>query len=257
MKQQSPAGLELLEQEIESRNRRLGLSEALCKMDHALDYLRPFYASHGRRVLFVGVGQGHDALHALLHGAVECVEGVDPYYDDDGNGEEDYEALLALIERCGVADRFSVHKQTLQDFAASQGPSLTGACSMAVIPFTMHHVFETETPLACSELLAPASEFFQEVGKMMEKGGVLALVETVRHGLRPLLKRAGLLQGAVGYASKQGMNQWRKAIEPAGFKLLRHQVYTPYALRALRFVLDTPLGLWGPCDRYYSFYVKS
>jgi len=250
----SDSGLALLEQEIEARNRRLGLTEAVCKMDHALDYLRPFYAAHGRRVLFVGVGQGHDALHALLHGAVDSVVGVDPYFDDDGNGDEDYRALLSLIERLGVGERFEVHKQTLQEFAADNGPAMAGACSMAVIPFTMHHVFETREPLGRSQLLAPATAFFAEVRRMLEPGGVLALVETARHGLRPLLKRAGLLKGPVGYASKQDMGQWRRAVEPAGFALVRHQVYTPYALRSLRPLLDTPLGLWGPCDRYHSFY---
>lgn len=248
--------MKYLENAITARNERRGLRESIAKLDHALSYLQPWFAKHNTHLLYVGVGQGHDAMHALLRGGAGRVIGVDPYIDKDGNDCTDYEALLALIRHCELENRCEIHKNTMQQYIQDTGKEMQGRFSMIIIPCTLHHIFETNTPLGRSPLLPEAISFFRGLYGLLQPGGVLVILECTRHGLRPFLKKLGLLNEPVNYTTKQGWKEWRKAIEPVGFTLQRNNAYTPYALRRFRAIFDTRLGFLGPADHYFSIYTR-
>lgn len=204
--------------------------------------------------LYVGVGHGLDALLALEEGLTRRVTGVDPFIGEQGNDEEDYRALRALVENAEAAARFRIERMTIQEYLTHDD---AGPFDFIVCNDVLHHVFWTEELLRRSELAAAAVALFRELQAVASPTAMLAIGEPERHGPRQMLKRMGLLGGAVNYAAKQPSSEWRAAAERAGWRLVSRRYYVPWALRRLEPVLSGLLGRWTLCDKYFLHFVRA
>jgi SAM-dependent methyltransferase len=120
----------------------------------------------------------------------------------------------------------------------------------------LHHIFVTSKELSQSDKLEPAVALFSSIHKLLAPNGVFLIGEVQRTGLRPAMRRLGLLKGSLNYKNKQNWNQWWYAAKQAGFQLAKKQFYIPYQLRQYRGLLDHPLGHLTVCNRYYLLLSK-
>jgi len=241
-----------LEEFVLQRARKRGLRVDLAKMAYLQDSLRPYLSPNGEKVLYVGVGHGLDAVYALLTGVVQEVVGVDPYYSDHGNDDDDYQILEGLIGRCRLEDRFKVHRGTIQEYLDDCREEF----SAVVISDALHHIFVTRSRLSRSPHLLDSAELFRIIGEHTRPGGALLVQETERWGLRQILTRLGLMSGSVDYRTKQSWREWRRAAVEGGFVFRGKVVYVPWALRRWRRMLDNPLGQYTASDRSLAVYGK-
>ena len=99
---------------INERALRRNLSITFTKMKYALnEFLDINTPSLAKRALFIGVGQGHSAVLAMLENRVEIIDGVDPYIESDGNDDTDYDELKVIIASYNLEKRFFLHKETI------------------------------------------------------------------------------------------------------------------------------------------------
>jgi len=234
------------------RASRRGLSVDPARIAYLQEYLSPYLEKHGERVLYVGVGHGHDALYALLTGLVERAVGVDPYSGRQGNDYEDYLSLKELIESYGLEDRFEIHPCTIQEYLSSIVERFTAVMAFDVL----HHIFVTTDHLSRSSLFPQVVSLMGGLSERIEEGGLLLVQEAEPRGLRQLLTRLGLLSGTVNYGTKQSWREWRRAISAAGFTFRERQVYIPWALKRWRWALNNGAGLYTVSDRSISVYQK-
>ncbi len=249
--------IHILEESIVRRADRRDLHVSLNHLRYALnEFFRHIPESARGKALFVGVGHGHDAMLALLNGYVQSVVGVDTYGDEEG-GEEgndavDYQELQDLIDKCGVRDRFVVHKETVQSYLAATQERF----DLIVCADVLHHIFETTELLSRSSSFEPAAQLFNEFAKVSNPNACVAISEFQRHGLRPFLKQIGILKGHVYYTHKQPWSEWRKAGEASSWKLHQLVNYIPYAFRNQQWFWSPFWGRYTLCDRYYLFLTK-
>ncbi|MGF1610071.1 MAG: class I SAM-dependent methyltransferase [Kiloniellales bacterium] len=240
-----------LEAVIETRSRRRGLSADLARLRYANRYVYP-EADTGRprRVLYVGVGHGLDALLALIDGLVERVVGVDPYLATHGNDDEDYRALTDLLEEFGLNARFTVHRGLIQDYRCDGEE----APDRIVINDVLHHIFETAEPLRECAMFPDAVALFGRLRALSAPDARLVLGDVSRHGLRPLAGRLGLFHRAVDYTTKQDWCEWDAAVLEGGWRRLGLVDYVPYALAPWRTALRGWPARYSLCEKYFLTY---
>jgi hypothetical protein len=237
-------------QAISERNNRRGLHLDEQKMAYHTGYFAPWIKGHGGRVLVVGVGHGLDALILLANGLVESIVGVDPYINEHGNDEDDYQELVQLITKLGLEDRFQVVKSTVQDYLRNTLEPFSAVFCFDVL----HHIFITRDLLTTSPLFDQARDLLSALRGASELGAPLVIAETERNGLRQLLTRTGVMSGQVDYSTKQPFSQWKAAALAGGWTFVQRNVYIPYALRLLRYFSSNELGLKTISDRSLSLY---
>lgn len=240
-----------LEDVIETRARRRGLSADLARLRHANRYVYPESdGSRPRQALYVGIGHGLDALLALIDGVVETVVGVDPYMATHGNDDDDYQALIDLVEEFGLAERFTVRRGLIQDYEpdGGEGPD------RIVINDVLHHIFETAEPLRASAMFPDAVALFGRLRALSAPGARLVLGDVSRHGLRPLAGRVGLFRRAVDYTTKQDWREWDAAVQQCGWRRLALVDYVPYGLARWRGLLHGWPARYSLCEKYFLTY---
>jgi SAM-dependent methyltransferase len=231
---------------IRERSRRRGLRISL----ETVRYLnRQIYKnvvphSSGAHVLYVGIGHGHDALLALADNLATDIVGVDPYYSAHGNDESDYVMLTDVVSEFGLTDRLKIERRTIADFLHANGERF----DHIVCNDVLHHLFETERPLAVSPLFSPAVELFRSLRDACTSQGRLIICDVARHGLRPWLGRFATKK--VAYETKQSWRQWTRAATSAGWIHEHIDTYVPFSARALARCLSNRIGRFVFCDRY-------
>lgn len=220
-----------------------------------VSYEKLFYANEtifGRSnydsALFVGVGHGHDALVQLLLNRIQTVDGVDPFYPEDGNDDADYTALLAVVEDLDLQTRFNVFKDEIQSFLKK--PSRT--YDLIVLPDVLHHIFVTENRLDRTDLFEHCVKLFRQLASVSRENGTLIISDAPRTGLRCMLSNYGLIKSAVNYRTKQAANQWVSAAKLAGWKFEYTKAYAPYVLRFVAHLIDVPPLPWFYSNHYHS-----
>lgn len=243
---------EVLIKSIEQRSEKRGLASSIEKMRYALKlFFLPIRRNKFSKVLFVGVGHGHDALLALLENKTDVVVGVDPFIAEDGNDDEDYDELVALINELNLTNRFFLHKETIQSFLEKTSE----VYDLIIITDVLHHIFVTCEPLSQSQCFHVAKALFGQLRMAAAApNSVLAISEAYRFGLRPWLSRKGLIEGHVDYHTKQSPSQWEYAATAGGWKYIETRVYVPFALRKLSWLLRRSALRWVFATRYCSYY---
>jgi len=223
----------LLEKHISRRAAHRSLTVNLTKMRYVQTSLFSMVPEDNRkRALYVGVGHGHDATLALLSEMVEEVIGVDPFIETDGNGDEDYRALLELIDELELNNSFTVERKTIQDYLATCNKTF----DLIIVSDALHHIFVTTDLLSHSELFADAVSLFSDLYRVSNKSGMMVISEVEKYGLRPWLNRTGVLKGNIDFSTKQPSCEWKKAAEKASWKLCNVRNYIPYQLRFFTFL---------------------
>lgn len=246
---------EVLIKSIEKRAKKKRLSSSIEKLKYASRlFFLPMGENKFNKVLFVGVGHGHDALLALAENKAEVVVGVDPYIAEDGNDNEDYDELVALIDELDLTHRFILHKETIQGFLERN----TDVYDLIVIPDVLHHIFVTCESLAQSQLFHEAKALFRQLRMISATpDSVLAISEAYRFGLRPWLSKKGFIAGHIDYFTKQSPDQWGHAAASGGWQCIESRVYVPFALRKLSWLLRRSVLRWVFATRYFSYYKGS
>jgi hypothetical protein len=204
------------------------------------------------RVLYAGVGHGHDALLALLDNKAESVVGVDPYIGEHGNNDDDRRALQVAIDAFGFADRFTLVRARIEDYAAQA----VGPFDCIFFNDVLHHIFVTEKRLRDDLSLQAAIDLFRRLVAASSAGAILVIGEAERHGLRPLLSQVGVLPGKVDYRTKQPRGEWTAAATAGGWTLVRQANYVPWRLRAQRTLWSGRLGRSTLCDKYFLWFER-
>jgi SAM-dependent methyltransferase len=199
----------------------------------------------------VGCGHGLDALLAILDGHIESVVGVDPY-EKGGNNYDDYVELLKLIEECSLKDRFIVERTDCE----SHINGIEDDFDLIVAADVMHHIFATRSLLHLSSLYTKAASLFKSFARSTKPHGMIAISEVHRDGLRPFLKKLGILKTHLSYGDKQNWHEWHRPAVEAGWKLVSVKNYVPYAFRAQRWLWNGSLGHKTLCDRYFLYHEK-
>lgn len=243
--------LRLLDQAITARSQRRGLLADLGRLRYANGYI------YGRRrrgaaqtVLYAGVGHGLDALLALLDGDAERIIGVDPYHAEEGSDDSDYLTLQQLIATCGLARQFELHRCTLDEYRWEPGNRI----DRIVFNDVLHHIFVTRQALIRSPLFSDATRLFTHLHAAAAAQTQLVVGDVMRHGLRPLLARAGIIHSCIKYPTKQDWQEWDAAAKAGGWRRRSVINYLPYRLRRLQAVCAGPLARYLICDRYYLTY---
>ena len=241
-------GLARLGAAIGDRTRRRGLGSSLDKLRYANAYIYGrATAQSAERVLYVGVGHGHDAVLALLEGGARSVVGVDPYWGAHGNDDLDFDAVGNLISSLSLETRFVAERMTIQDYLAEHDDTF----DLIICNDVLHHIFVTTDALSRSAELDAAVELFAGLRGLLRRGGKLIVVDVGRFGLRQMLARMGIGGGNVDYTTKQSWLQWAGAAARAGWTCTATTNYVPYALRRLEPLLQGRIGRLLACDRYF------
>lgn len=240
---------------ITKRALKRGLSVDINRMSYAFDSL---FASLGERsfnnALFVGIGHGHDALFMLLQDKARTIIGVDPYIETDGNGQDDYNALIEASKTLSLSHRIQVYQGTIQEYLIQ---NTKDKFDLVIISDVLHHIFVTTDPLSQSNLYLEACELFASLRRNSTEDAVLAIADVERHGLRPLLHTYGPLKRQVEYNTKQSAKEWNKAITAGGWTLFNSKNYVPYAMRKAKFLEKGLIARKTLLERYYLYYSPS
>jgi spermidine synthase len=243
--------MEILERFVAQRARERNLSITFDKLAYVQSHIISELSSHGERVLYVGVGHGHDAVYCLLKGAVKKAVGVDPYLTNPGN-PQDRINLNQLLEQTGLQDRFQVVVGTIEKYIEHSEQSFS-----AIVMFdVLHHIFEVRGRLSHCGRAGQAAQLAQRLSDHLEPGGVIIVQETEPWGLRQAITRMGLLSSQVVYKTKQHWRQWADMLTGPGLRLKAKMVYLPWRLRGLRGFLNNSLGLYTASDRLIMIFEK-
>jgi hypothetical protein len=239
----------ILAERIIERAGRRGLSVDIGRLRYASEsLLAPIPPAARESVLCVGVGHGHDVLLDLLEGRLGRVTGVDPFNEADGNGDAEYRELVNLVGALGLAGRFEVRREAIADFLARDARRW----GLVLMSDVLHHIFVTRSRLAASGEYPKSVELFRALRAHTSPGGMLAVSDVRRSGLRPFLHRHGLIGGDVEYATKQKPGEWVRAAEEAGWRMVRLDRYIPWALRNAARIASWAAG--AACDRYRLYF---
>ena len=242
--------LQPLETAIEARATRSGVNVGITRLRYYNRYLYARVQSSRPSVLYVGVGDGFDAVLALNDGLCESIVGVDPYIASDGNGDAEYAALQSLIVECELELQASVHRMRIEEYSAVE-PS---GFDLIICNQVLHHIFWTEQLLSRSRFHAGGIELFSLLASFCAPGGTLVLGEACRHGLRPLMSKLGWPPTVVDYTTKQPWQQWDRVAREAGWERRGLCNYVPHRLRNLAWLCDGPLGRLSACETYFLYY---
>jgi hypothetical protein len=235
---------------IEARAGKRGLTGDLVRFRYANRYVFGDKPKVPRaRALYVGVGHGLDALLALVDGECTTIVGVDPYVSKDGNDEEDYAGLVALIEALGLGGRFELHRMSVDTYLAS--PRKQVDC--VIVNDVLHHIFVTREALSTSPHFSGVERLFRSLRGLSSADARLVVGEMSRSGLRPSLSHYRLFRPRMKYHTKQNWHEWDKAITAAGWSRTRVADYVPFRVRGLRGLLS-PLTRYTLLDRYVLVY---
>jgi SAM-dependent methyltransferase len=204
-----------------------------------------------KRVLYVGCGHGHDALLAILDSHVEEVVGVDPY-EGGGNDDEDCVELKNLSDEYARKHRFTVERIDCETYLEN----VENEFDLIVAADVLHHIFSTSQPLRSSPLYPRAVDLFRSFFRSAKPHGVVAVSEVHRNGLRPFLKRHGVLKGHVHYRTKQNSAEWCRPALDARWQVMCVKNYVTYAFRSRRRLWGGLLGRRTLCDRYFIYLKK-
>ena len=247
--------ISLLEQKIDARAKRRGLTVSFQKLAYATRaQFRPCAGRQFKRALFVGVGHGHDVIVALSLSHIVKVIGVDPYYGDDGNDNSDYEGLLSTIDEMKLADRFTVFKGTIQEYLVQHQD--TDLFDLIILPDVLHHIFVEKRPLEETNSFGDAVDLFQDLKRVATGDCCLIINEVQRTGLRPWLHGLGIVKGNVDYSTKQGPSSWTKALIKAGWKRIEISTYVPWALRNTGPLFQNTIGRFTVSPRYALYFER-
>lgn len=243
-----------LEQRIALRSKGRKLHIDLKRMRYANQMLMESIPQcNRRRVLYVGIGHGHDALLNLLEGNVQRIVGVDPYLGNGGKGEKDYKELLGLIEHYGLQERIDIVRTTIQEFLKTNETLY----DLVVMNDVLHHMFVTKLPLSRSELFESTVEFFKSLEGRVSDSGVMVISDVQRTGIRPWLSRVRVLRGNVNYSTKQNWYEWRRAADETSWVFTLCKKYLPWALRKYGVLCFGSLGLYTVSARYYLYFRRN
>ena len=235
---------------IAKRAARRGLHVDIERLRYANQRLFDGVTHKRGRALYVGVGHGHDALLALTDGLCNAVVGVDPYLGEHGNDTEDYDDLLSTIETLGLGARFTVARQTIQDYLATAAERF----DCIIFNDVLHHIYVTAKPLHADTCFAEAERLFEDLTSIASADATLVIADVERHGLRPLLTRAGVLKGNIDYATKQAREEWTAAATAGGWHPTGTANYIPWRFRAQTGLWSGTVGRWTLCDKYFLWF---
>ncbi len=244
-----------LEGLVRERSRRRGLNTDLARLRYTNNYI---YSGIGNqrdgRVLYVGIGHGHDAVLAMMDGLVGNIVGVDPFRAKDGGLRPEYEELISLVKRCGLEDRFSVERLGIDEYIKNCRERFDAIICGDVL----HHIFISEKSLSKSKVFDNAVSIFSGLAGLVRKQGFVAIGEVDRIGLRPLIANLLLALGikhkfSKKYRAKQVRGQWARAAVRGGWSLLYYKNYVPWRLRKQRWLWSGMFGRLTLCDRYFIF----
>jgi hypothetical protein len=92
---------ELIEKAILRRAARRNVTPGISRYRYSNELLFKHIPVESRKsALYVGIGNGLDAVLALLDNHVTEVVGVDPYIEEDGSDDRDLTELLDLVKQC-------------------------------------------------------------------------------------------------------------------------------------------------------------
>lgn len=245
--------LSILDRAIARRAARHGACTDVERRRYLNTYLYGNASSKPGRVLYVGVGNGFDAILALHDGLCDRIVGVDPYVESDGSGEEDYKTLRGLIEDQGYGDQLTVERQPIQEYLAAPD----GRFDLIICSQVLHHIFWMTERLTRSQRLAEAQALFADLYRAAVPSGRFVIAETSRHGLRPLLCNLELIRTPVDYHAKQDWRDWDRAIRAGGWRQTSLTNYVPYRLRDSEWLRRSRLARVTLCEAYVLAYEKA
>lgn len=242
-----------IESSICERARRKGSKVSLQRMRYANNLLYEATAnSKMEKVLFVGIGHGHDAILALIDDIVANAVGVDPYISSHGNDAGDMHSLLNLIETYKLSNRFTLVRSTVEDYLNESEKHFDAVICGDVL----HHIFESSELLGHSQMFYSAVGLFERFFQTTNEHGQLLISDVHRYGLRPFLHNHVILHGKVNYKTKQPWKEWTKAAQQAGWRLQKLKTYIPYTLRGQAWLWSGAIGRYTVSDRYQLSFVK-
>jgi len=237
---------------IEKRCLKRNLKADLERIRYSNECLYQDISTSGK-ILYVGLGHGLDALLALIDDLAIEITGIDPYIDEHGNDQQDYDELIKLTRQYNIENKYLIKKTTIQEFLNNTRDKYDAVICSDVL----HHIFWTSELLQESDLSSSAVELFKSLLNASGKNGLLIISEPERHGLRQMLTKNGVLKGCVNYSTKQPRNEWIKAAENGGWKLIHSTNYVPWALRAYSPLLSGIVGRYTACDKYILTFSQS
>jgi len=235
-----------------SNNKGRALSISINKMEYSNRVSLGSYNKKFDNALFVGVGHGHDVLMHLINGYIKKADGVDPYFALDGNDDLDYSNLINLTQDLGLSDRLTIYKKTIQTYLDNCKKNY----DLIVLPDVLHHIFVTEKLLNHSEWFDECVDLFQGFYKITNNECDLLISDAPRFGLRANLAKKRIIKSHVDYKTKQPSEQWRLAVEKAGWTYQSTEFYIPYAFRQLSIILKIPIFSWFISNRYFIRFKK-
>lgn len=223
-------------------------------LEYCLAYLqdKPLSKISKLSALFIGVGQGHEALLALKNDLFYVVTGLDPFIEEDGNGEQDYHDLLDLIEAENLFDRFKVFKMDFDAFYDSFKETMQ-SYDVIIMNDVLHHIFCTEDKIQESNLHRACVDFFLRLSKFCHNDTKIIISDVEKTGMRPFLCKLEVVKSHINYNTKQNYKNWLSCALKAGYRLDACKVYVPYKLRRYSFLLDNFFGLKTLCNKYYLY----
>ena len=243
--------MQILVAAIEKRCQKRNLTADLERIRYSNKCLYHDISSSGK-VLYVGLGHGLDALLALIDGLAIEITGVDPYIDDHGNDQQDYNELIKLTKEFSIGDKLLIEKTSIQEFINNTSDKFDAVICSDVL----HHIFWTSDLLQKSDLFSSAVELFNSINKVVISNGVLVISEPERYGMRQFLSNLNILNTAVNYRTKQPSGQWISLAEMSGWKIYRNKNYIPWALRKYKYLFSGIPGRFTACDHYFLYFRK-
>jgi hypothetical protein len=222
--------LQLLSNFIEKRNHRRGTVANLEMIRYAEKSITDKIKFPVKNVLYVGIGHGLDAILNILDQKYENVYGVDPFIETDGNGDEDYGALLDLIRSLDLNNNISIFRETIQDFLLKNNSI---KFDLVIFKDSLHHIFVTKDSLNRSDLKVNYDNLVEKLHSLINVDGNVLIVEVSRFNLRRVAKKLGLYKTIMDYDTKQQPRQWIEPYLNLGWQVHSFNDYIPYKLRFL------------------------
>ena len=155
--------------------------------------------------------------------------------------------MQALIDAYDLKQRLSITRTTIQEYLKTNRKKFDIIFAMDVL----HHIFVSTEVLRVSNLFGDAVKLFEDLKSVLKPNGVISVSEVEPRGLRPWLKNRKFIGGSINYRTKQSWYEWKHALESGGFSFQNLNIYVPYRLRKLKFLLNSRLGLYTACNRYF------
>ena len=246
---------DVLEKSITKRGFEKNLSIDIKKLHYAIKYYYHYTGVKINRLLVIGIGHGHDAILSLLEGYVEKIDGVDPYYANDGNDDDDYKSLLDIIYKLKLNNDVNIYKMTIQDYLEKY-TNITDQYDMVIIPDTLHHIFVTQSNISSSKYENDCVQLFKIIYKVVKPGGYMCISEAPRYGIIPFLSKYRIIKTDVDYTTKQQMSEWINILAETNWSYKNYAIYIPYAFKILYKLNKSKFFSYIFSSRYLLYYKK-